>query len=152
MTKLLKITAFALVSILSLPAYSQDNTQVFANCLADSLNGKERKELAKWIYLSMSVHPTLQSYSKSSDEDREQIDQRIGELVTRLLTENCPSELRAANKTDSLAIQRGFEFVGQVAMQEIMTNKATAEALAGYARYIDQEKIAAIATGEAASK
>ena len=46
MNRLFKIGTFVIASIFSLPSYSQDTTQQFANCLADSLNGKERKELA----------------------------------------------------------------------------------------------------------
>lgn len=143
MNKLIKISLIALAASISLPSYSQSSTQDFATCLADSLNGKERKELAKWIFLSISVHPNLKEFSKVSIEIRDKTDKYIGSLITRLLTENCPSELRLASESDPLALQKGFEFVGQVAMQEIMTNTETMKALSGYARYTDQSKIAA---------
>ncbi len=142
MNKLIKAGLLILASIVSMPSSSQESTQVFATCMADSLNGKERKELAKWIFLSMTVHPSLKEYSTASVEDRDTSDRYVAKLITRLITENCPTELRAASKTDPLAIQKGFEFVGQVAMQEIMSNQETLEALTGYAAYLDQNDIA----------
>lgn len=148
MSKFIKIGTIVIASLLALPSYSQESTQAFATCLADSLNGKERKELAKWIFLSISVHPTLKEYSKASANDSEVVDQYIGKLVTRLLTENCPAEMRAAHDADPMAIQKGFEFVGQVAMQEIMSNEEALKALTGYAQYIDQEKLTATLSGK----
>jgi hypothetical protein len=45
-------------------------------------------------------------------------------------------------------MQKGFELVGQVAMQEIMTNENTMQALAEYAKYADQEEIAKAAAAK----
>ncbi len=142
MNKLIKAGILLLASFISMPSLAQGSTEAFATCLADSLNGKERKELAKWIFLSMTVHPNLKEYSTASAKDRDTSDQYVAKLITRLVTESCPAEMRTARKTDPLAIQRGFEFVGQVAMQEIMTNQETLEALTGYAAYLDQDAIA----------
>ena len=68
-------------------------------------------------------------------------DKSTGALISRLLTKNCPNELSKANKANPLALQKVFEFVGQVAMQELMTNDDVTKAISGYANYIDQEKI-----------
>ncbi len=122
-------------------SFAQDSTAVFANCLVDALNGKERKEMAKWIFLSMAVHPSIQSYASIADDDRLKSNKYIGALITRLLAEECPNELAAAHKENPLAIQKGFELVGQVAMQEIVTNEATMVALTEYAKYADMKKI-----------
>jgi len=57
------------------------------------------------------------------------------------MTENCPDELQAANRADPQAIERSFELVGQVAMQELMGNQDVMTAITNYAKYADQEKI-----------
>ena len=62
-------------------------------------------------------------------------------MITRLLTVDCPTELTAANKSDPMAINKAFELVGRVAMQELMSNQDTMQALTNYAKYTDQEKI-----------
>jgi len=110
----------------------------------DSLSGKERKELAKWIYFAMAAHPDITAYAKVTESDRLNTDKYIGSLITRLLVENCPAELNAAQKADPLAMKKAFELVGQVAMQELMTNGNVVSAISGYVRHADQKKISSV--------
>ncbi|MDX1739276.1 MAG: hypothetical protein R3261_13630 [Alphaproteobacteria bacterium] len=110
-------------------------------CLVDSLTGKERKHLAKWIYFAIAAHPEMSSYSNIKQNDRVKIDQYIGTLVTRLLAEDCASEFKSAQKANPIALQRAFELVGQVAMQELMTNQDVQASIVSYVKYTDQNKI-----------
>ena len=120
------------------------NAQSLGTCLLDSLSGKERKELAKWIYFAMAAHPDITAYAKVTESDRLNTDKYIGSLITRLLVENCPAELNAAQKADPLAMKKAFELVGQVAMQELMTNGNVVSAISGYVRHADQKKISSV--------
>lgn len=110
-------------------------------CLIDSLTGKERKNLAKWIYFAIAAHPEMSSYSNIKQEDRVKIDKYVGNLVTRLLAEDCASEFKSAQTTDPLALRKAFELVGQVAMQELMTNQNVKTSITSYVKYTDQNKI-----------
>ena len=143
---------FCIVIILSLgiaqPAISSTPTNILGTCLIDALNGKERKKLAKWIFLAMAAHPDISVFSNASKKEVDSTDQYLGNLITRLLVEDCPSELKLANDSDPLAMQNAFELVGQVAMQEIMTNQSVMRAITGYAKYADTEKISSILAGE----
>jgi len=68
--------------------------------MTDSLNGKERKELGKWIFLGMSAHPEISNLSNVSGAIRDGSDQYIGNLITRLLAEDCMVEARMAMKNE----------------------------------------------------
>ena len=116
----------------------------FATCLVDNLNGKERKALPKWLFFAMASHPEIKAFSKISTQDTEASDQNVAALVTRLLTENCPAELKVAHKANPQAIEKGFELVGQVAMQELMSNGDVNSTIMGYSKYIDENKLASI--------
>ena len=83
-------------------------------------------------------------YSKATAENIDDSDKFVGKLITRMLTVDCPNELMLANKSDPLAINKAFELVGRVAMQELMSNQDTMQALTNYAKYTDQEKINAL--------
>ncbi len=120
---------------------AQSVTNIFASCMVDALNGKERKNLAKWVFFAVAAHPEIKSYSKATPQDIETSDKYVGALITRLLTDNCPTELQAASKEDPLALQKGFQLVGQVAMQELMADQSVMQAISNYARYADQDKI-----------
>lgn len=140
LSKLISISMLAAASIFPLASQANE-AQTLGTCLVDSLNGKERKALIKWVYFSMSSHPELEKFIVASNEDITGSNQTMGTLVTRLFTEDCPKEAIAANKADPLAIQKAFEFVGQVAMQELMTNPNVMTSITQYIHYSDQNKI-----------
>ena len=114
-------------------------------CMVDSLTGKERKQLAQWIFFAMAAHPDIKEFSKVSVEAQSKTNEYIGKLVSRLVTENCSEQLKAAVKEDGqAAIAGAFELVGKVAMQELMSNKEVIASISGYAKFVDQEKLGAL--------
>ncbi|WP_210394617.1 hypothetical protein [Motiliproteus sediminis] len=148
MKKLLIATALLVATVTTPVTLADTPSQQLGTCLIDSLNGKERKELAKWIFISMAAHPEISPYANISNADINATDSYVGTLITRLLTEDCAAQLRSANNTDPRAIQQAFELVGQVAMQELMTHQRVGNALTGYAQYADMDKINVVLTGE----
>lgn len=144
----LKLVAFSLLIttmawtkvVVAAPA-----SDLLGECMIDSLTGKERKQLAQWIFFAMAAHPDIKEYSKVTLESQKSTNETIGKLVTRLLTENCVDQVKVAAKEDGQdAIRGAFELVGKVAMQELMTNKEVAASIAGYAKFVDNEKITAV--------
>ncbi|GIC76922.1 hypothetical protein [Moritella sp. F3] len=144
MNNLIKVTILSISLLSGTGAFASTPTEQLGTCLVDSLNGKERKKLAKWIYFSIGSHPEIKSFMSATDANIQESDQYVGKLITKILTVDCPKELYAANKSDPLAIQKAFELVGKVAMQELMTNQDTIKAITNYAAYTDQRKINAI--------
>lgn len=140
-------TAIFASFLFAVPSISVANpTQAFGTCLIDNLNGKERKDLIKWIFFAIAAHPEINSFSKVTSDDSLKNDKVIGGLITRLLTENCPAEMKAANDADPQAIQTAFKLVGEVAMQELMTNKLVSNSISNYVNHADQKKIAEVLT------
>ena len=117
------------------------NPHALGECLTDSLNGKERKQLAKWIYFSMAAHPEMKPHSNVSVNVRTDADKYVGTLVTRLLVEDCASQLKIAQKADPNAFEIAFGLVGEVAMQEVMNNPDVASAVGNFGQYVDQNRI-----------
>lgn len=143
-----KILMIALSFGVAISSPADANTQALAVCLTDSLNGKERKQLAKWVYFSMAAHPEMKPYSNIPVDVRSDMDKYMATLVTRLLVDDCASQLKIAQKEDPTSLQKAFELVGQVAMQEIMTNPDVMSAISSYARYLDRERINSILAEE----
>ena len=112
------------------------------SCMVDSMTGKERKEMAKWVFFAMAAHPEIKEYSRVPEQTKSATDKQIAAVVTRLLTEDCLIEAKAGYKQEGqAAIVSAFELVGRVAMQELMTNKDVAASIGEYAKYLDNEKM-----------
>lgn len=134
----------ALGVMLSVSATAGDYTKALSSCLADSTTGKDRRDLARWIYVAMSQHPEMGRLSTISAEAREDAFKTTGSLVTRLLSENCAPQAKEAIKHEGPAsFQNAFEVLGRLAMQELMTNGDVNAAIMNIGRYADRRKVEA---------
>lgn len=134
------IVVLASIFTISPVTEASSASQALGTCMIDSLTGKERKKLAQWIFFAMSAHPEITQYANVTTATRSETDKFIGTLVTRLMTSDCPEQARQAIKESSLAVQKSFELVGRVAMQELMTNPQVTMAISGFEQHMDREK------------
>lgn len=116
-----------------------------AACLADHSTGKDRKDLARWMFAAMSQHPAIADLSSATPAVRDQANREMGAIVTRMLTVDCVKETRAAvTGGDSKAVfEQAFGQLGQLAMQEIMTDPNVAKGLQDLPKYMDRKKFEA---------
>ncbi len=140
----LKFALLLIASLIALPAAAGPDGDAFATCLADNTTGKERKELARWIFLAMASHPEIRALSNATAADRDRADRMLGALLTRLVSENCAPQARAAVQNEgSESFKSAFRAFGQSAMLEIMSDQGVRDALSGFERYADRKKIEA---------
>lgn len=141
----MKAIIFALLASLTLlPTFvlASPETEEFSKCMVESLNGKERKLLAKWIFFGMSTHPDIKQFSAVTPEDRTETEKSVGNLVTRLIGDDCGKQAIAAVKVDGdKATPAAFRVVGEVAMRELMMDKTVMNAFTNYTNYIDYKKL-----------
>lgn len=142
---MIKAIAITFLLLASMPSYAGPYTETAKTCIADTTNGKDRKALARWIFLGISVHPEIRSLVAVPEDVREQANKTTGELFTRLVTQSCANEFQLASKNEgAAAIKEAFEFLGIIAMQELMSNSDVTLAFTGLEKYIDREKISSV--------
>lgn len=134
---------FALgLSTVPLSSLAGPHAEALSACLANATSGKDRKELARWVFVAMSSHPEISSLSTVTPDVRDKTDQNMGRLVTRLLSEDCTTQAKAAlEKEGNTAMRTAFEALGRLAMQELMTNKAVGAGVSGFEKYVDKAKL-----------
>lgn len=126
-------------------AMAGPTADALSSCMADSSTGKDRKELARWIFVAMSAHPELKGLTNITSVDREASDKNIARLATRLLTESCSKEVQAATAAEGNAsVEAAFGMLGQLAMQELMADPGVKVSFSNYTKYIDRAKFEAI--------
>ncbi|TAK90727.1 MAG: hypothetical protein EPO06_07410 [Burkholderiaceae bacterium] len=138
-----------IVSFAISPAMAGTYTDALQTCFAENTTGKDRKEMARWVFIGMAAHPEIKRLSNASDNDREQADRNLANLFTRLLTETCRAEAKAATKYEGeQAFKAAFGSLGQLAMQEIMTDQGVTNSMSAFARYLDKKKLSEALGGE----
>jgi hypothetical protein len=126
------------------PTSAVASGDALASCLADNTTGKDRKDLARWIFLAMAAHPDIKELSKATSAVSEQSSRHMAALVSRLLTESCKDELKKlADDERRQSLRTAFEYLGKVAMQELMNNQDVNKAISEFEQYLDRAKFEA---------
>jgi hypothetical protein len=125
------------------PVLATANTiEAAGTCLTDNTSGKDRKVLVKWIFLAISKHPDISDLASASPAAIEKANVEVGALYTRLIAEDCATEIKAMLKEHGAgAIGKPFEVLGGVAMGELMSNPAVSDFLGQLEKYTDSARI-----------
>ena len=135
---------FALYIFASTPIFAQPQVDAFSRCVAEKTTGRDRKDLAKWVFISMGAHPEMRAIADLPLPAAEEASRAVGRMFTKLVTKSCPKEARSAvQAAGPAAIQAGFTVLGQLAMQELMTDKDVAARMSSVDKYIDSDKVQA---------
>jgi hypothetical protein len=141
------VVALALTVTASPHGEQQPAAVALQACLADNSTGKDRKDLARWVFMAMTAHPEMKVHTGGNvDAMVDESSKTMAALVTRLLTESCVSEAKAAMKGGQFtqSLQVAFGGLGQLAMQELMADQAVQRSMGWFERYIDQKRLAEV--------
>lgn len=145
---LLPALLLTLAAALPLAAQAGPKADALGACLADSTTGKDRKDLAMWVFVAISVHPEIQPLATVTEQSRDKADDAMAKLFTTLLTERCRTQAREVVQQEGAAgMGTAFHSLGALAMQELMSNPAVGAAIGGFERKLDQAKIQAALNG-----
>jgi len=132
----------ALLGLYGATTFAGPYTDQLSSCLADNTSGKDRKQLAKWMFVAMATHPEMRALANLTQETKDETSRSVGVLVTRLLSEACAVQTRSAvQKEGGSALQGSFSVLGQLAMQELLTNQDVNGSVASFEKYVDRAKV-----------
>lgn len=139
----------ALVAVLPLTARAEAAVDAFSKCLAESTTGKDRKDLARWIFVAMGAHPEMRAIANMAPSAPDESSRVAGALYTRLIADTCATQARAAVvAVGPVAFQSAFTVLGQLAMQELMADKDVATSMGLLQKYIDSAKVQSVLTAK----
>lgn len=96
-----------------------------------------RKGPAKWIFVSMAAHTEIGPLAPTPAAARENTQRTMGALFTRLVADTCANEMRGAVKAHGPeGVKSAFEYLGKMAMQELMSNPRVTASFGGFERFI----------------
>ncbi|MBW8192640.1 hypothetical protein K0504_16500 [Neiella marina] len=122
-------------------------TNELAKCLVSSTTQDDRAALVRWMFIAASHHPAVADIANVSAAQVNEGNKQTGLLFTKLMTETCKEQTKNAIAYEGqLAIQGGFQVLGQVAGQELFSSPAVAAAMAGIQQHVDNEKLEAVLT------
>jgi hypothetical protein len=129
---------------------SADSAADLSSCVSDNTSGKQRKDLARWVFLAMAAHPDLKQFASAEvDAVRDPTDKTVAEMFEQLITVQCATQANAAyTEHGTPGLEVAFEELGRLAMMELMSNPDASAAMGTFERYLDRSKITAALTGK----
>jgi hypothetical protein len=123
-------------------------TDDLVRCFSDFSSGKDRIELARWVFSAMAAHPEIRDLSSISPQKQETVESAVGAVYTRLISQDCARETSAVIRDDGeSALKVGFDSLGRLAMQEVMGSPVVAEVFVSTRKYVDGPKVRSILRG-----
>lgn len=96
----------------------------------------------KWMFSAMALNPEVESMTKISETQREQMNQAAAALFQKLLLVSCKAQTQLAVRYEGpQTIGQAFNVFGQVAGRELFANPRVAEGMGGLMKYVDQSKL-----------
>lgn len=143
-SKILTRTLFltAALSGMSQVAMADSAVEQLSDCLEKATTTTDKTTVLQWTFVALSAHPDLQSFSHVSAEQKDQLDQKLAQVLQRVIVEQCAAQTKAVIKSDGVqAVAESFQELGQSAGEEIIKNPAVKQQLQGTLRYIDLNKL-----------
>lgn len=120
------------------PATAGPYTDGLSRCLVERSTLEDKTDLARWIFATLSLHPSVDEFVSITPAQRATFDARAGQLMVRLMTVDCRMETVAALKYEGQgAIGAGFEALGAAATTELMSDPAVTAGLEGLGKSVD---------------
>jgi len=142
----IKLVAACFLLVASSTAHAGIYSDDMSRCLVSNTSAKDKTDLVRWIFTISALHPDLSSVAAVSEKQRDDMNRKVARLLERLLTESCRKQTQEALKYEgSAAMQLSFQVLGQVAMQELMSNTAVANGFVGFSKHIDKSKLEELA-------
>ena len=120
-------------------AYPNEASRQLGECIALSTSGKDRVLTARWFAASLGSAPQVADAVTVDPAAKVEADREMAALFTRLFTQDCAKEAAPLmNSGDMAGIQAAGGRLGQIAMQELMSDPQVLQAMMSYIVYIDQ--------------
>jgi hypothetical protein len=124
------------------PVYAGPYSDDLAKCLVESTTTADKNALVKWMFATAALHPAVKSIASVTEAERIQSSRSTARLFERLLTESCRTQTQQAVKYEgAVALQTGFQMLGQVAARELFADPGVARGLADLENHIDSQKM-----------
>jgi hypothetical protein len=142
---MMKSVAFSLAALLVFAVPARAQSDPLSRCIADGTTGKDRKEMARWVFAALAAHPEIKDLSNVTPSAADEASRKFAAIVPRLLGETCRDEVKAVVATGHVeaVFRSAFENLGRLAMQEITAEADVAAAMSRFEAYLDKQKLKA---------
>lgn len=123
-------------------AISGPTVDQLSDCLVKATTAADKTTVLQWTFTALAAHPDLKSFSNVTPEQKNQLDQKLAQVLQRVIVEQCSTQTKAVIQAEGIqAVGEAFQQLGQSAGEDIVKDPAVRQQLQGTLRYIDLNKL-----------
>jgi hypothetical protein len=113
-----------------------------SDCLVKATTAADKTTVLQWTFTALAAHPDLKNFSNVTPEQKNQLDQKLAQVLQRVIVEQCSAQTKAVIQAEGIqAVGEAFQQLGQSAGEDIVKDPAVRQQLQGTLRYIDLNKL-----------
>ncbi|MDM1019804.1 hypothetical protein QSV37_05690 [Acinetobacter sp. VNK23] len=113
-----------------------------SDCLVKATTAADKTTVLQWTYTALAAHPDLKAFSHVTPEQKNQLDQKLAQVLQRVIVEQCSAQTKAVIQAEGIqAVGQAFQQLGQSAGEDIVKDPEVRQQLQGTLRYIDLTKL-----------
>ncbi len=113
-----------------------------SDCLVKATTAADKTTVLQWTFTALAAHPDLKGFSSVTAEQKNQLDQKLAQVLQRVIVEQCSTQTKAVIQAEGIqAVGEAFQQLGQSAGEDIVKDPAVRQQLQGTLRYIDLNKL-----------
>ncbi len=113
-----------------------------SDCLVKATTAADKTTVLQWTFTALAAHPDLKTFSNVTSEQKNQLDQKLAQVLQRVIVEQCSTQTKAVIQAEGIqAVGEAFQQLGQRAGEDIVKDPAVRQQLQGTLRYIDLNKL-----------
>lgn len=117
-------------------------TDQLSQCLMQATTATDKTTVLQWTFASLSAHPDLKAFSNVSEAQKQQLDQKLAQVLQRIIVEQCATQTKNVIQSNGIqAVGESFQQLGRQAGEDILKNPAVTQQLQGTLRYVDLNRL-----------
>ena len=123
-------------------AVAGEHSNALSQCLRSKTTEADKVVMTKWVYSSLSNHPSLGDMVNMSDAVKVGANREMAQLVEKFIYDKCYDQLKSAVKNEGLsAIEQSIRSYVEVMSREVMQHPSISNSVTGLAQHLDPKKL-----------
>jgi len=123
-------------------AQAGEYAENLSHCLKTNTTEADKIVMTKWVFSSLSNHPSLNDMATIKQSVRTGADSDMAQLVEKFMYEKCSDELKnAVKKEGPSAIQSSIRSYVEITGREILQHPSIVSSVSGLAGQLDAKKM-----------
>lgn len=93
-------------------AMARPTVDQLSDCLVKATTAADKTTVLQWTYTALAAHPDLKGFSSVTPEQKNQLDQKLAQVLQRVIVEQCSAQTKAVIQAEGDSSSwRGFSAV-----------------------------------------